>query len=1801
MVFRAGAWLWFCVGQGVILSGGGLTCPEKHKEKTCFELHWLTLNFGEARNYCRSQGGHLAYTWNQDVQDLIKESLREQEKWWFGLNSGPPVDHQGKGNPEFTSSRGQHAPHNTPSKLFCKRICQKITLPTIKPKTTQEVVSFTSVLDERSVPVTQKYIEPSSIKPRTTQELVSGTAVLDKQSLPVTPKYIRPSSITQPEKPLSEITTVAKEEPFLRFLTILLQGSFQNNSTKEAIQYFQGSMPEPLLVTNSNLYQSPLSRLPNLRMTQHQISTNRSGNRQASKGGKAMDEAMGNLREAIRHLESFPALQTACEALQKLTDLNLLFSRTAQIIVSDSLLYLSEQLLRVPCQNGRSFDSKFPTASCLFHSFNNIMKAGDRNLPISEQDTKEMEDLLAVSLIVLEKIQSVFLQGCLNSETSVKVTSSLTTMLLSSQNISTLPLSSYTLGDPAPVKLSFPSASALNDLLNKHPGINVQVMGLAFNPFKYLDQRNIVGSIGSVVLTSNYQALQVSNLREDVELMLWRDDNSDTSPTRFNMSTDSFVITVNITSLEESLIVQVEPENPLEITLYLGFLFQPNSTHFILNITLPKDKVWQKDEEYTWVLSPASLQYGMGTYYVTVEIAQPKEFKLQTPMVFSVITAATQCCFWDHYNKTWKSDGCQVGPQSTITRTQCLCDHLTFFGSTFFIVPRMVNVRDTVQLFLGVTSNPVGVSLLASLLGFYVIIVMWAWRRDKEDLQKAKLTILADNDPVAQFCYLIQVFTGYRRRAATTAKVILTLYGTEGRSEPHHLSDPQKTVFERGGLDVFLLTTRSPLGELHSIRLWHDNSGPSPSWYVSQVIVSDVAAKKKWHFLCNSWLAVDIGDCLHDRVFSSASKKQLFSFRHLYSSKIIEGFTQDYLWLSVLTRCPWNPFSRVQRLSCCVTLLLCNMVINIMFWKERNTGNTRVQQDMVGPFAVTWSELFNSVQTTAILFPINLVIGRIFQLVRPKDLTPPSIPIQASPPLGTSSRVAPVTQIVEDLKETVGFLCRKNAHLLEGCEEFTWSSNNITELVKILSSLIYSHIKSQGSCPGQQRGPHPANESPSDCGDLNHYLLRMLERLQSRLRSLDPSQSDSPNNLLPSANLLQKLRERLERQILSAERPPREITSFPILDPKEDKVTLARYLPYWFVYVCWFFVAATGLLSAFFTALYSLQLDRERATSWVVSMMLSILQSIFIIQPVKIISLTLLLSLVLRRVLGNNKEKEQEMKMILALVVRCPSSALPGSRDESDPIYRPPAESSPARPKGRTSREKKLFKFTREVVVQVIFLAMLIFLMHSEKSYNEFYFNQAIRKSFTHQFTKIRLLKHFYKWADRTLLPNLFGNYKGFITEGHALLLGTAIIRQIRLPAFASLPKRASPQTPVPSYYYAQEDREDYGTNWSPLDQNSTIQESIWHYQSEEELGRYPIQGQFAIYSGGGYVVNLGQSSSDARSILKHLKQGHWLDRRTKSLFVEFTVYNANVNLFCVVTLIMESSEVGAFSTSVELDTLHFHSQKGFTQENAAQVIFCLLLLYYIFLQGRRLKQQRKSYFFKKSNILDLSIILISFIVVGLHMKRDFLHKRDMKRYFRDRSRNISFYQTIKVNSALTYVTGFLVLLTIIRLWTLMRLSARLYVITRTLKRAWDEVLGFLLIITILLAGYSITFNLLFGWSISDYRTIFDSTVAIIGLLMGIFNYNEVIDLDPVLGSFLIITIVVLMVLVVINLFISAILLIFRTERQLIGALKEAGLMEVLLQKLSSLLGIRRQLKIQTPARNETKVFNEDESAQEKA
>lgn len=59
------------------------------------------------------------------------------------------------------------------------------------------------------------------------------------------------------------------------------------------------------------------------------------------------------------------------------------------------------------------------------------------------------------------------------------------------------------------------------------------------------------------------------------------------------------------------------------------------------------------------------------------------------------------------------------------------------------------------------------------------------------------------------------------------------------------------------------------------------------------------------------------------------------------------------------------------------------------------------------------------------------------------------------------------------------------------------------------------------------------------------------------------------------------------------------------------------------------------------------------------------------------------------------------------------------------------------------------------------------------------------------------------------------------------------------------------------------------------------------------------IDGSVATYHGGGYAAVLDIAGDKAGQTVEQLRNNLWLDRGSRALFLEFTVYNKNVNLFC--------------------------------------------------------------------------------------------------------------------------------------------------------------------------------------------------------------------------------------------------------------------------------------------------------------
>uniref|UniRef100_A0A8C4TYZ8 Polycystic kidney disease protein 1-like 2 n=1 Tax=Falco tinnunculus TaxID=100819 RepID=A0A8C4TYZ8_FALTI len=1317
------------------------------------------------------------------------------------------------------------------------------------------------------------------------------------------------------------------------------------------------------------------------------------------------------------------------------------------------------------------------------------------------------------------------------------------------------------------------------------------MVSFAVNPFSSSDTNfDISGTVGGLSLTGlDGLTIPVSNLNENIEIMLPRLSATQEDKILLNLGNFS-TFQVNVTSENTSIVIHLESEHDIPLILYLGYGYRPNETNYDMKTHLFYKKT-TGGETNTWVLSPEELSFGEGSYYFMVLQDMGMDSTVYDRLTIAVTCFASRCVFWDEHRGSWNSYGCHVGPKTNPRSTHCLCNHLTFFGSSFFVIPNAIDVSKTTELFLTFVDNPVVVTTVGCIFLIYVLVVIWARRKDIQDDAKVKITVLEDNDPFAQYRYLVTVFTGHRRGAGTTSKVTLTLYGLEGESEPHHLTDPDTSVFERGGVDVFLLCTFFPLGELQSIRLWHDNSGDSPSWYVNRVLVHDLAWDQKWYFLCNSWLAIDIGECVLDKVFPVATEQDMKQFSNLFFMKTSKGFQDGHIWYSVFSRSPRSSFTRVQRVSCCFSLLLCTMLTSIMFW---GVPKDPAEQKMdLGKIEFTWQEVMIGFESSLLMFPINLLIVQIFRNIRSRPATQ-----GREKKLGKNGRVSPslpptpqVTQAVSltpeaDIRRIANSLFKALQTPSLTSVSDLGKSANINTFLALMEDIICQQntagqefyddskkddpiIVTLGAMDIQEKTRSPTPEKGMSeqlkYSDYNRCLYIQLQHVEKELELLGPHKFQMPQSYTQAIHQVQHMKNLLKNQICSS--------------ASISESSSSKGLPWWFVFIAWFLVAATSSVSGFFTMLYGLHYGKDNSIKWLISMAISFLESLFITQPLKVLGFAAFFALVLKKV-----EHEDEEDTAIDGPLSAPGDPNPlfgARRDSRSNIYRPPPAADVEKMKVGCVKEQKAFALIREILAYLGFLWMLLLVAYGQRDPNSYYLNKHIENSFTDGFHDVYSYRDFFTWANTTLVKNLYGSYKGFITDGNSKLVGSPRIRQVRVkgdtcPISPRL-QHVIQECHAP-YSLQTEDTSVYGEHWNTsVFDNSSDLSSAWQYQSQSKLRGQPSWGKLAIYRGGGYVIHLGTDPMNASRILQYLFNNIWLDTFTRAVFVEFTVYNANVNLFCIISLMFETNALGAFFTSAELQSIRLYPYTNSLHifVVAAEVIYFLFIVYYMIVQGKLMKSLRWRYFHSKWNLLEMAIILISWSALSVFVKRTILGTRDISYYQEHKEDCVSFNETARADAVLGYLIAFLVLLSTVKLWHLLRLNPKLNMITSTLRRAWGDISGFITVIAIMFLAYSVAINLIFGWKLYSYKTLFDSAETMVSLQLGIFNYEEVLDYHPILGSFLIGSCIIFMTFVVLNLFISVILVAFSEEQKHYQASEEEEIVDLMLMKLCSFFGVK--------------------------
>ncbi|KAF7662063.1 hypothetical protein LDENG_00247400, partial [Lucifuga dentata] len=1479
-------------------------------------------------------------------------------------------------------------------------------------------------------------------------------------------------------------------------------------------------------------------------------------------------------------------VQVTARAVAGLTQRPDELSPSAQEEASSLLADISSSLNSISVSHNVGGDGEVVEAATpIVEAASNIL-----NVPSNVRTKKRVSEFL---LTGMSNVQSALLSGRkLNGEPAI-IDSGQISVYVNRVSPETMQMQNINAQKKTSSRFSFPMLPA--EILSPEEPVDVRMMSFEKNPYSW-SKDNITGIVGSVTLTRvNGTVIPVENLSN---ILLPRLEVGQENSTVLDLANFSTLI-IDVPSPDVTMVLKMEPSENISFKLFLGYKDYPNDENYVAKTQIPLENV-KEEEKYTWVLAPKDRTGDVGVHYLVMKpIVEPGVKSINATV--SVTSVAAQCKYWNESKSSWSEDGCRVGPLTTPLVTQCLCNHLTFFGSSFFVMPNLVDISRTAELFATFTNNPVVVCFVGAIFAAYLLVVVWARRKDIQDSAKVKITVLEDNDPLAEYRYLLTISTGHRHGAATSSQVTITLLSSKGESEPHHLTDPEKPVFERSGVDTFLLTTYFSLGELQSIRLWHDNSGTHPAWYVNKVMVQDLESGQKWHFLCNSWLSIDVGECTLDKVFPVATEMELKRFSNLFFMKTAKDFRDGHIWFSVISRPPHSTFTRVQRVSCCFSLLLCTMLTSIMFWGIPTDPSEQTMD--LGHIEFTWQQIMIGFQSSIIMFPINLLIVSIFRNTCPQEKagktdvskqgkTGRVSPSQTSSPQKQMKDITPDT-VMKDIKRIAQSLSKAMKSPLPHLELRPGQQTDINTLLSLVEDIIRQQNRAGGdfytdtskkerstiltlgavNLQGKLQTENSVWGSPEKTSDgvqkrsnNSQYLYRQLCHVEKEMDLLGPSRFPNPDSYNRAVQQVQGMKGLLEYHLPSSS--------------LEARKCCQGGLPWWFVFVGWILVIATSGVSGYFTMMYGLTYGKDRSISWLISMVVSFFESLFITQPLKVLGFAAFFALVLKKV---DQEEYGEPQIDDSLRnPDDPDAVRAARRDSTCSFYQPPPPTDIEKMRSNMIKEQKVFALIREILTYLGFLWMLLLVAYGQRDPNAYFLTQHIRQSFSKGFADTMSIQDVFTWANTTLLSNLFGEYPGFITDGNSKLVGNARLRQVRVQKNSCHVAR-SMQHSVPHchspYSWEVEDMGSYGPGWNYSVDNNTSQslQNPWVYQSRAKLRASPIWGSVMLYRGGGFVVDLGPDLQKSSRTLQYLYDNTWLDVYTQAMFVEFTVYNANVNLFCIVILMLETTATGAFQFCSELQSVRLYQSTGGLHifVMASEAIYFLFIIYYMVVQGKLMKRQRWAYFKSKWNLLELAIIVLSWSALSVFIKRTFLGNRDMEYYQNNKDQYASFHETAQADAVLGYLIAFLVLLATVKLWHLLRLNPKLHMITATLQRAWTDISGFLVVMTIMFLAYSIASNLLYGWKLYSYRTLLDAAQTMVSLQLGIFNYEEVLNYNPVLGAFLIGSCIVFMTFVVLNLFISVILVAFSQEQIHHKPSEEDEIVELMLMKLCSLFGMK--------------------------
>ena len=277
-----------------------------------------------------------------------------------------------------------------------------------------------------------------------------------------------------------------------------------------------------------------------------------------------------------------------------------------------------------------------------------------------------------------------------------------------------------------------------------------------------------------------------------------------------------------------------------------------------------------------------------------------------------------------------------------------------------------------------------------------------------------------------------------------------------------------------------------------------------------------------------------------------------------------------------------------------------------------------------------------------------------------------------------------------------------------------------------------------------------------------------------------------------------------------------------------------------------------------------------------------------------------------------------------------------------------------------------------------------------------------------------------------------------------------------------------------------------------------------------------------AAYGGGGYTADLVHDQKFSRETLNYLKKDNWIDSQTRALFVEITMYNAQVNLFTTMNLLVEVLPTGGLQhfSSVRIARLYTYGGSAESFTIACQFFVIVFSAIIIYRESKKIYRERRAYFSGFWNLLEFVLMMLTLSALGLFVRRMRLVDVAVAEIRDNPGKFVSFNKVVQWDTMFSAVSSIVVFLSCLKCLRLLRYNKTISILSSTLQGCAKPLGAFSIIFLIFFMAFSIFAYILFMPHLDNFSTFVTTMESVMALLLGDFNFAALESTKPILGRF---------------------------------------------------------------------------------